>query len=62
MNEKSKNWIVFTFQLSFFTIVTLIIIFLEFLWIYEIYFYPLNFPFPHPPSKVAMQSIVDVII
>ncbi len=58
----SKNWIIFIFQLLFFTILIIIIIFLEFLWIYEIYFYPLNFPFPHPPSKVAVPSIVEVII
>ena len=62
MNEKLKNWILFIFQLSFFTMVTLIIIFLEFLWIYEIYFYPLNFPFPHPPSNAVMPSMPKVII
>jgi len=58
----SKNWIVFIFQLLFFTTLTFIIIFLEFLWIYEIYFYPLNFPFPRPPSRVTMPSIPEVII
>lgn len=62
MNEKLKNWIIFIFQLSIFTPLTLIIIFLEFLWIYEIYFYPLNFPFPHPPSKVVVPTIPEVII
>lgn len=62
MNEKLKNWIVFIFQLLFFTPLTLIIIFLEFLWIYEIYFYPLNFPFPHPPSKIVVPTIPKVTV
>lgn len=62
MNTKSKNWIIFIFQLLFFTALTFIIIFLEFLWIYEIYFYTLNFPFPHPPSQVTVPSIPVVII
>lgn len=62
MNSKSKNWVIFIFQLLFFTPLTFIIIFLEFLWIYEIYFYPLNFPVPHPPSQVAVPSTPEVII
>ena len=62
MNVKSKNWVIFLFQLLIFTALTFIIIFLEFLWIYEIYFYPLNFPFPQPPSQVAVPSMLEVII
>jgi len=62
MRAKLKNGIVFVFQLQFFIILTLVISFLEFVWVYEIYFYPLNFPFPVPPSQPIVPSIQQVII
>ena len=59
---KLKNGIVFVFQLQFFIILTLVISFLEFVWVYEIYFYPLNFFFPVPPSQPIVPSIQQIII
>lgn len=62
MKTKSKNWIVFLIQLQFFITLILVIIFLEFVWVYEIYFYPLNFPFPVPPSQPTVPSIHQIMI
>ena len=62
MKAKAKNWIVFLIQLQFFTTLILVIIFLEFVWVYEIYFYPLNFPFPVPPSQPTVPSIHQILI
>jgi len=59
---KLKNGIVFVFQLQFFITLALVISFLEFVWVYEIYFYPLNFPFPFPPSQPIVPSIPQIII
>ena len=60
MNAKSKNWIVFVFQLQFFTTLTIIIVILEFIWLYDIFFYPLNFPFP--PSRLTVPSTPQIFI
>ena len=62
MNAKSKNWIVFVFQLQFFTTLTLVIIFLEFIWLYEIFFYPLNFPLPFTPSQPTVPSTLQIFV
>lgn len=62
MKAKLKNGIIFLFQLQFFTTLALVIIFLEFVWVYEIYFYPLNFPFPFPPSQPIVPPTPQVII
>jgi len=62
MRAKLKNWIVFLFQLLFFIALTWITTFLEFVWVYEIYFYPTNIPFPIPPPQPTMPSIPQIII
>jgi hypothetical protein len=62
MRAKLKNRIVFIFQLQFFITLTVVTVFLEFVWVYEIYFYPLNFYFPIPPSQPTMPSIPQIII
>ena len=62
MKGKLKNWIVFLFQFQFFTTFTLVTSFLEFVWVYEIYFYPLNFFFPFPPSHPIVPSVQQIII
>ena len=62
MNVKSKNWIVFCLQLQFFSILTFVIVFLEFVWLYEVIFYPLNFPFPVPPTNTTIPSSLQIFI
>jgi len=62
MRAKLKNRIVFIFQLQFFITLTVVTVFLEFVWVYEIYFYPLNFFFPFPPSQPTVPSIPQIII
>jgi len=62
MKAKSKNWIVFCLQLQFFSILTFVIVFLEFVWLYEVFFYPLNFPFPVPPSHPPVPSNLEIFI
>ena len=62
MRAKFKNWIVFLIQLQFFIPLTWIFTFLEFVWVYEIYFDPSDFFFPVPPSQPTMPSIPQIII
>ncbi len=62
MNVKSKNWIVFCLQLQFFSTLTFVIIFLEFVWLYEVFFYPLKFPFPVPPTNTKIPSRLQIFL
>ena len=57
MKSKTKNWIVYSFQLLFFITLTVIIIFIEFVWLFED-FIPLDF---HPPTRTAPPSVQEVV-
>ena len=60
MNTKTKNWIVYGFQLQFFIILTIITIFIEFVWLFEA-FIPLNLSDSHRNTRTTVPSVQEVI-
>lgn len=59
MNAKTKNWIVYGFQLQFFVALTIITIFVEFLWLFEGLIHQ-NLSYSNPPSRTAAPSVQEV--
>lgn len=61
MNSKKKNWIIYSIQLQFFVALTIITIFIEFVWLFEDIFF-INLIKAHPTTKTTIPSPEEIII
>ncbi|MFX1394535.1 MAG: hypothetical protein ACFFAH_13295 [Promethearchaeota archaeon] len=61
MNSRKKNWIVYSIQLQFFVALTIITIFIEFVWLFEEIFF-INLINSHPNTRTAIPSIEEFSI
>ena len=57
MKSKTKNWIVYSFQLLFFVTLTFIIIFIEFVWLFE-GLIPLDY---RPTTRTAAPPVQEIV-
>ncbi len=60
MNPKTKNWIVYGFQILFFFMLTIITVFIEFIWLFEAII-PLNLFDSNRNIRTPVPSVDEVI-
>ncbi len=61
MNVKIKNWSAYIFQIGLFSIFTIILIFIEFRWVMEIYFHP-YLPEWNLPIRIAIPPVQEILL
>jgi len=59
MNPKTKNWIVYCFQILFFLMLTIITVFIEFIWLFEAIM-PLNLFDSNRNIRTPVPSVLEV--